>query len=38
MQIGVARFFLGQYTKTRKNIPKRPQNVPNGYKIYEMAI
>jgi hypothetical protein len=39
----VARFFLGQPTKTRENIlngnnyTKRPQNIPYGRNIFEMA-
>jgi hypothetical protein len=34
----VARFFLVQHTKTGKNIPKLPQNIPKGQKIYEVAV
>jgi hypothetical protein len=34
----IARFFLVQHTKTGKNIPKLPQNVPNCHKIYQIAV
>jgi hypothetical protein len=40
----VARFFLAQHTKTRKKFQitikykERPQNIPNGRKIDQMAI
>jgi hypothetical protein len=42
--IMVARFFSAQHTKTGKytkgslNIPKKHNNIPNGHKIYQMAI
>jgi hypothetical protein len=29
---------LVQHTKTGKNIPIWPHNIPNGHKIYEMAV
>jgi hypothetical protein len=35
---GFARFFLVQHTKTGKILPKWPQILPNGQKIYEMAV
>jgi hypothetical protein len=37
-QIRIARFFLVQHTKTGKNIPNNHKNIPNVYKIYEMAV
>jgi hypothetical protein len=33
----VARFFFVQHTK-QKNIPNSPQKIPNGHKIYQMAV
>jgi hypothetical protein len=42
--IRVARFFLLQLTKTEKicqstiTYTKKPLNMPNGYKIYQVAI
>jgi hypothetical protein len=32
----VARFFLAQHTKTAKNIPKRPQNIQNDHRVYQI--
>jgi hypothetical protein len=34
----VARFLLVKHTKTGKNILKFPQNIPNVYKLYQMAV
>jgi hypothetical protein len=34
----VARFFLVQNTKTGKTYTKLPQNIPNGHKIFPMAV
>jgi hypothetical protein len=34
----VARFFLVQHTETRKKIPNDDKNVPNGHKIYQLAV
>jgi hypothetical protein len=34
----VARFILGQDTKTWKNIPDDLKNVPHGHKIFPMAV
>jgi hypothetical protein len=44
LQIRVARYFLTQYTKTGKNIPKYhnitqwPKNIINGFKILQITI
>jgi hypothetical protein len=35
----VARFFLAQHTKKGKYMhTQRPQNIPNGHNIHEMAV
>jgi hypothetical protein len=34
----VARFFLVQNTKTGKNAPNHPKNIPNGHKIFPMVM
>jgi hypothetical protein len=31
------QIFLGQYTKTGKNIPKREKNIPKREKIYQIT-
>jgi hypothetical protein len=32
------QIFLGITYQNGKNIPKRPQNIPNGYKIYQITV
>jgi hypothetical protein len=34
----VARFYLAQHTKTGENVPKRPQNIENDHKMYQIII
>jgi hypothetical protein len=34
----VARFFLVQNTKTGGKYTKLPQNIPNGHKIFPIAV
>jgi hypothetical protein len=44
MKTKVARFSMTQYTKMGENIPnypnitKLPKNIPNGRKIFQMAV
>jgi hypothetical protein len=32
------QIFLGTTYQNRENIPKQPQNIPNGHKIYAIAV
>jgi hypothetical protein len=32
------QIFLGTILQNGKNIPKCPQNIPDGHKTYEMAV
>jgi hypothetical protein len=34
----VARFFLGATYQNGKNVPKWPQNIPNGHKFFQIAV